>query len=112
MYSFRSFLQRLQRALKDKSVTQAERDGLQKVYDALAEGKPAREILPFLSEDELADVGRLGLLTGMLVWVRRAVSEAHVSRPGDRCRKPQLAQKQARLSTHVDFSSLFSRNGR
>jgi len=34
------------------------------VYDALADGKPARDILPTLSEDELADVGRLGLLTG------------------------------------------------
>ncbi|KAM3570059.1 hypothetical protein VYU27_007863 [Nannochloropsis oceanica] len=52
---------RLQRALKDKTVTQPERDGLQKVYDALADGKPARDILPTLSEDELADVGRLGM---------------------------------------------------
>ncbi|EKU22316.1 gtp-binding protein [Nannochloropsis gaditana CCMP526] len=70
---------RLQRALKDKSVTQAERDGLQRVYDALAEGKPAREILPFLSEDELADVGRLGLLTGMKVIYAANVGDAELA---------------------------------
>lgn len=70
---------RLQRALKDKTVTQPERDGLQKVYDALADGKPARDILPTLSEDELADVGRLGLLTGMKVIYAANVGDSELA---------------------------------
>ena len=52
---------------KDKTVSQPAKDGIKKVYDALADGRPAREVLPSLSKEEAEDVGRLGLLTGMKV---------------------------------------------
>ena len=70
---------RIQRVAKDKTVSQAERDGLKKVYDALADGRPAREVLPSLSAEEAADVGRLGLLTGMKVIYAANVGDAELA---------------------------------
>lgn len=70
---------RIHRVAKDKTVSQAERDGLKKVYDALADGRPAREVLPSLSAEEAADVGRLGLLTGMKVIYAANVGDAELA---------------------------------